>query len=56
MKPKYGYMGSMLFVNLSEMTSHAEELSEDPAKNFIGDYGIGSRVIYQRMKAGTAVL
>jgi aldehyde:ferredoxin oxidoreductase len=52
MKAKYGYIGSMLFVNLSEMKTHTEELSEDMAKGFIGGYGIGSCVIYERMKAG----
>ena len=52
MKAKYGYIGSMLFVNLSEMKIHREELSEDLARNFIGGYGIGARVMYERMKAG----
>jgi len=52
MKAKYGYVGKMLFVNLSEGTIRQEELSEDLAKNFIGGYGIGARVIFERMKAG----
>lgn len=52
MKAKYGYIGKMLFVNLSNGTTRTEELSEDLAKGFIGGYGIGSRLIYERMKAG----
>lgn len=52
MKAKYGYLGRMLFVNLSDGKTRTEELSEDLAKNFIGGYGIGSRIIYERMKAG----
>jgi aldehyde:ferredoxin oxidoreductase len=52
MKAKYGYIGRMLFVNLSEGKTRAEELSDDIARKFIGGYGIGSRVIYGRMKAG----
>ncbi len=49
---KYGYIGRMLFVNLSDGTTRTEDLSEDLAKAFIGGYGIGSRIIYDRMKAG----
>jgi aldehyde:ferredoxin oxidoreductase len=52
MKAKYGYIGRMLFVNLSEGKTRTEELSEDLAKSFIGGYGIGARIIYERMKAG----
>ena len=52
MKAKYGYIGRMLFVNLSDGITRTEDLSEDLAKAFIGGYGIGSRIIYSRMKAG----
>jgi aldehyde:ferredoxin oxidoreductase len=52
MKAKYGYIGRMLFVNLSDGKTRTEELSEDLAKRFVGGYGIGARVIYERMKAG----
>jgi aldehyde:ferredoxin oxidoreductase len=52
MKAKYGYVGRMLFVNLSDGKTRMEELSEDLAKNFVGGYGIGARVIYERMKPG----
>ena len=52
MKARYGYIGRMLFVNLSDGMTRTEDLSEDLAKAFIGGYGIGSRIIYSRMKAG----
>ncbi len=52
MKAKYGYIGRMLFVNLSEGKTRSEELSEELARAFIGGYGIGARVIYERMKTG----
>lgn len=52
MKAKYGYVGRMLFVNLSDGKTRTEELSEDLAKGFIGGYGVGARVIYERMKPG----
>ncbi len=52
MKARYGYIGKMLFVDLSDGTIRQEELSEDLARNFIGGYGIGARILYDRMKAG----
>jgi aldehyde:ferredoxin oxidoreductase len=52
MRAKYGYLGKMLFVNLTEMKVGEEDLSEELAKKFIGGYGIGSRIIYERMKPG----
>jgi aldehyde:ferredoxin oxidoreductase len=52
MRAKYGYMGKLLFVNLSEMAVWEEELSEEIARAFIGGYGIGVRKIYERMKPG----
>ena len=52
MKARYGYVGKMLFVNLSNGTICQEELSEDMARNFIGGYGIGARILYERMKPG----
>jgi aldehyde:ferredoxin oxidoreductase len=52
MRAKYGYLGKMLFVNLTGGKIHEEDLSEDLARGFIGGYGIGARVIFERMKAG----
>lgn len=52
LKAKYGYIGKLLFVNLSDGTTRTEDLSEDLAKGFIGGYGIGSRIMYERMKPG----
>lgn len=47
-----GYAGKMLFVDLSNGKIWEEELTEDLAKNFIGGYGLGARVLYDRMKPG----
>lgn len=47
-----GYVGKMLFVDLSEGSIEERELSEDAARNFIGGYGIGARVLYDMMKPG----
>ena len=47
----YGYIGKMLFVNLSDKSYEIRELTEDLAKNFLGGYGIGARVLYDEMPA-----
>jgi aldehyde:ferredoxin oxidoreductase len=52
MKVEYGYMGKMLFVDLTNRKTHEEDLSEEIARNFIGGYGVGARIIMERMKAG----
>ena len=49
---KGGYTGKMLFVDLTTRKIDEKELAEDVAKNFIGGYGIGARVLYDMMKPG----
>jgi aldehyde:ferredoxin oxidoreductase len=49
---KGGYIGKMLFVDLTQQTTEERELTEEVAKNFIGGYGIGARVLYDMMKPG----
>jgi aldehyde:ferredoxin oxidoreductase len=56
MKAKYGYMGKILFVNLSDGKIQEEDLSGDMAKGFIGGYGIGARILLERMKPRVAPL
>ena len=53
---KGGYVGKLLFVDLTEGTIREEELDEDLAKNFIGGYGIGARVLYDMIPAGADAL
>ncbi len=52
MRARYGYMGKMLFVDLTSMKFHEEEITEELARNYIGGYGIGGRVIMERMRPG----
>jgi len=52
MKAEFGYMGKMLFVDLTNRKTHEEDLSEEIARGFIGGYGVGARIIMERMKAG----
>jgi aldehyde:ferredoxin oxidoreductase len=47
-----GYMGKLLFVDLSTGKIKEEAPDEDFYRKYIGGYGIGSRVLYDRMKAG----
>lgn len=49
---KGGYAGKLLFVDLTKGTLEEKALSEELAKNFIGGYGIGGRILYDMMKPG----
>ncbi len=45
-------MGKMLFVDLTSRKIHEEELTEEMARNYIGGYGLGVRIIMERMRPG----
>lgn len=45
-----GYMGKILFVDLSTGELKDEVLDEKLCREFIGGYGIGARIIYSRQK------
>ncbi len=45
-----GYMGRILFVDLAKGVCREEALSEELCRDFMGGYGIGARIIYERMK------
>jgi len=47
-----GYMGKILFVDLSTGEIKEEALEEKMCRDFIGGYGIGARILYSRQKAG----
>ena len=47
-----GYMGKLLFVDLSSGTIKEETPDEGFYRKYIGGYGVGSRILYDRMKAG----
>ena len=51
-----GYMGKMLFVDLSTGEMHEEPLEEKMAREYIGGYGIGARIMYSRQKGGVDAL
>jgi len=45
-----GYMGKILFVDLTQGVYQEEALSEEICRDFMGGYGIGARLLYERMK------
>ena len=47
-----GYMGKLLWVDLTAGKIKDETPDESLYRNYIGGYGIGSRLLYDRMKAG----
>jgi len=47
-----GYMGKILWVNLSSGDLKDEVLDEKLCRDFVGGYGIGARLIYSRQKPG----
>jgi aldehyde:ferredoxin oxidoreductase len=47
-----GYMGKLLFVNLSTGEIRAETPDENLYRDFIGGYGIGAKILYSRQKGG----
>lgn len=48
-----GYMGNLLSVNLNDGTIEKQALSEALCRNYLGGYGIGARLLYDRIPAGT---
>lgn len=46
-----GYMGELLNVDLSKNKIEAEELDEGQCRDYIGGYGLGARLLYDRMPA-----
>ncbi|MCL2166016.1 MAG: aldehyde ferredoxin oxidoreductase family protein, partial [Clostridiales bacterium] len=49
----YGYVGKLLFVNLSDGSTEIRDLKEEDARNFIGGYGLGAKILYDEMPANT---
>lgn len=48
-----GNFGKMLFVDLTQGKLEEKPLGEDLARNFLGGYGIGAKVLYEMMEPGT---
>ena len=51
----YGYLGKLLFVDLSSKTWEVRELDEETVKNFVGGPALGAKILYEEMAAHTDV-
>jgi aldehyde:ferredoxin oxidoreductase len=47
-----GYMGKIAFVDLTQRSVRTEVLSDEVARGFIGGYGIGVRMLFERIPRG----
>ena len=47
-----GYMGRILNVDLTSGRIEEEPLAETLCRNFLGGYGIGAKILYNRMAPG----
>lgn len=52
MKTKYGYMGKILWVDLTNGTFRDEEIPDNVYEEFLSGYGLASKVIYENQPAG----
>ncbi len=48
----YGYMGKVLWVDLSKKQLKDEPLDDKTMRDFLGGYGLGARILFNRQKAG----
>ena len=48
-----GYTGKILFVDLTTGSIDEERLPDDFYRNFLGGYGLGARILYEKMKPNT---
>ena len=48
-----GYMGRLLWVDLTTGAMKEETPDESLLRDFVGGYGIGARLLYSRMRPGT---
>jgi aldehyde:ferredoxin oxidoreductase len=51
-----GYLGKLLFVNLTTGQIKEEAPNESLYRDFIGGYGVGARILYSRQKGGIDAL
>jgi len=48
----HGFMGKILWVDLSKGTLNEEPLDEKVAREYLGGYGLGARILFDKMKPG----
>ncbi|MDW7729864.1 MAG: aldehyde ferredoxin oxidoreductase N-terminal domain-containing protein [Bacillota bacterium] len=45
-----GYTGKVLWVNLTDKTTSIESIYKEEYRKYIGGYGLGARMSYEKMK------
>jgi aldehyde:ferredoxin oxidoreductase len=48
----YGYMGKLLFVDLTERTHETLAVDERVYREYVGGFGLGARILYERLRPG----
>ena len=48
----HGYMGKILWVDLSRKEIKEEELDEKIYRDYLGGYGLGAKILWDNQKAG----
>ncbi|TFG01184.1 MAG: aldehyde ferredoxin oxidoreductase [Promethearchaeota archaeon] len=51
-----GYMGKILWINLSEETFKEEQLPDETYRQYLGGYGLAAKLIYENMPSKTDAL
>ena len=54
--PQGGYMGKMLFVDLTSGQITVEEPDDKLYRDYVGGYGLGAKILFDRMKPNTDAL
>ena len=44
----HGFMGKMLFVDLNTKQLKEEDLDDKTAREYIGGYGLGAKILFER--------
>ena len=47
-----GFMGKILWVNLSDGSHREEEIKEEVYQKFLGGYGLAAKVIFENQRPG----
>src|SRR5665647_886915 len=47
-----GYCGKFLFIDLDSGKVSKESFGDGLLRDFLGGYGLGARILYERMKSG----
>jgi aldehyde:ferredoxin oxidoreductase len=55
-RPRYGHLGKVLFVDLTEQRHWVEEVDESVYRSYLGGYGLGAWLMWKHFPAKTDAL